>query len=153
MIVPLCVFLSCLLESNERVTLEHACQLIHQNNLASLSSLLSSSSFNINSRHHFGWTLLHFASYKGSPEVVCLLLSLGADPNMKDESSLKTYRNDIANYFITRRAFFHDLDWQVPYVYDWTPLHYAVVRGDAEIIRALYTCSLCIAYNLLFASI
>ena len=98
-------------------------------------------------RRFSGRTLLHIASGAGCPEVVALLLRLGADPNIQDRSGhapLYSVANECASETgpeVVRALVLAGADVNARGgVTRATALHMAARRGHAGIARALLDC-------------
>ncbi|MGX8007759.1 ankyrin repeat domain-containing protein [Mesorhizobium sp. ORM8.1] len=85
---------------------------------------------------------LEYAIYWSPVPFVCALLDAGSDPNYDDNAgfpsiiaALSTERPDRLE--LIHVLLEHGADPDMRGVNDWTPLHYAVSRRDAEAIRLL----------------
>ncbi|KAJ1657729.1 hypothetical protein IWQ61_002917 [Dispira simplex] len=93
----------------------------------------------VNARHPLGWTPLLVACANGSPAMVQLLLGQGADPNLQDEYKVtrgKSYA-ELRDMFTTREREFCTMIYPSAPTAGFSPLHYACVQGNAEIIWLL----------------
>ncbi|XP_065223552.1 uncharacterized protein LOC135847779 [Planococcus citri] len=76
---------------------------------------------------------LHYVVCKGDVETANLLLSNGANPNLRlNETDIPERLSTFENLEEMRGS----EDWQVDY-YSWTPLHLAALNGCNEIVRLL----------------
>jgi len=97
----------------------------------------------VNRRHPLGWTALHAAAAMGDEELVALLIDMGADVNLADESDwlraalLDTHtveegalrRQDVSAIFTSHGS--------TPQSFGCTPLHYAVLANRPGVARLL----------------
>lgn len=76
-------------------------------------------------------TALHLACQQSSLEIVKLIVEDRAKVNIPNNIFFLIIINQISNCFILMEFFFFDL---VAYM---TPLHFACIRGDLEIVKYL----------------
>ncbi len=110
--------------------------------LGVLKQIISEKSLDVNARHRLGWSALHVAAVNGQRAAVRELLAAGADPNLAEE-----YTNI---YHTAREKGMHSLDVMVAREEEFsdrlnlranfrgcTPLHYAVLAEDYEVVLML----------------
>lgn len=89
---------------------------------------------------------LHYAAYRGNFEIVIELLSAGANPNARSESSKNIRRDggaplhlaaDGGSIEVVAALLRAGADPSAKDKSGWTPLHYAAFDGHAEIVTTL----------------
>ncbi len=105
-----------------------------------LVRLLDDGKCNVNARIDDGSTPLHIAvQNKKEVDIVKILLSYGADPNIADNEG-KTplhYAVEYGLMDITRLLLDHNADPRIKDKYGDTPLHYAVKLGNLNITKII----------------
>ena len=94
---------------------------------------------NVNLKHRDGYTLLHWAIYKGNTDLLEVLIAQGADVNAKNKDSSTPLHmaasrgdKDLLEVLIT-----HGADVNVKDKDGFTPLHVAASRGDKNLLEVL----------------
>lgn len=107
-----------------------------------LERLIREENLNVNQRHPLGWTPLHVAVINDKLENVKVLLAAGADPNAPDEFSnvyntAVNKRMHAIDVLQKREDEFSDKLNSRASFRGFTPLHYAVVTENIDIINLL----------------
>eukprot|EP01083_Nonionella_stella_P047286 126552_1 len=97
--------------------------------------------FDPNSRHTLGWTPLHVACATGNMKIAKILLEYGAEVNVLDESKppdIQSFEDQFRaeRYARQRQRSFPALN-PMARTTGFTPLHFAVVLKNGELIRHL----------------
>ncbi|XP_065567875.1 mitochondrial disaggregase-like isoform X2 [Artemia franciscana] len=149
--------------SHSESALLHAC---HSGNVADVKRLLRRG-VNPNVRHPLGWTPLHVAAMNGYSNIVRLLVEAGADPDAGDDfsnpfqmarermsHSVYGFENPTRDFFggffqvfeeivspidvlVTREEEFSERLSNEGSFRGFTPLHYGVLSGNLDTVRAL----------------
>ncbi|OWF44229.1 caseinolytic peptidase B protein homolog [Mizuhopecten yessoensis] len=114
---------------------------VKQGNVREIERLLKTG-VDVNQRHELGWTALHVAVINGNLRIVKLLLKAGADPSARDEYTnhvtiARERRFNTMHVLMIREQEFSDRLHQRAYFKDCTPLHYAVLVDDVDIVKEL----------------
>lgn len=107
-----------------------------------LERLIREEKMNVNQKHPLGWTPLHVAVINDKLENVRVLLAAGADPNAPDEFSnvyntAVNKRMHAIDVLQKREDEFSDKLNSRASFRGFTPLHYAVVTDNIDIINLL----------------
>jgi ankyrin repeat protein len=111
-----------------------------------VAQLLFDRGADVNTRGKDGWTPLHLASNYGNVEIVRLLLDHGADldaatGNMEDKPlhqvSYGKYRSQEDGVRVAQLLLDRGADVNTRRKDDWTPLHAASYKANAEIVKFL----------------
>eukprot|EP00736_Rhodelphis_marinus_P012385 Rmarinus@m.3532 len=118
---------------------EDICRLVHQHGTEPHSSLtptirrlIQEQPELVDKRHPMGWAPLHVAVILQDTEAVKMLLHGGADPNIADRYSARGLEMQAR-----RQNEFHGGLPSTASTQGFTPLHYAALTANPEIVRAL----------------
>ncbi|XP_057314855.1 caseinolytic peptidase B protein homolog [Hydractinia symbiolongicarpus] len=120
---------------------ERLCRAAGEGNLEKVKSLLDKG-IDVNEKHPLGWTALHSAAMSGRARTVKFLLQAGADPNALDEFSTiykvaSRKRMRVIEVLQIREQCFGERISKNSDFTGFTPLHYAALTDDFEIIKVL----------------
>ncbi|KAL1116184.1 hypothetical protein AAG570_005679, partial [Ranatra chinensis] len=107
-----------------------------------LSSLVTEEKLDVNQRHYLGWTAIQVAAVNGRADIVSLLLSLGADPNLGDDF-VNIYRTasekgmHTLDVLLEREREFSDMLRAQENYFGFTALHYAVLADSLDCVDVL----------------
>ncbi|CAF1107503.1 unnamed protein product [Didymodactylos carnosus] len=114
----------------------------HDDKLDTLKRLIEQENINVNSRHPLGWSVLHVAVINNNIECVRYLLQKGADPNVCDEytnvsqMAKKLQWHPVQVHSAREEEFCDRLSSRATFK-GFTPLHYAVLMDNIEIVQLL----------------
>ncbi|XP_031566534.1 B-cell lymphoma 3 protein-like [Actinia tenebrosa] len=130
------------LDRNGQTPLHLACQGGHVNIVKAIYECTAAdrSRLNVNAKNFEGLSPLHLATICGNRDLIGMVISMGADINIKDASSGRTAlhhavesgRYHVVEYFLSRGA-----SANVPTFSGNTPLHTAAGRQMQEMINLL----------------
>ncbi|CAG9860711.1 unnamed protein product [Phyllotreta striolata] len=98
--------------------------------------------FDVNKRHHLGWTPLLVATVNGRYEVAEYLLKSGADPNLSDNyinpnrTANEKGMHPLEVLMIRDEEFSNVLNNRATFL-GFTPLHYAVLTDNLDVVKLL----------------
>ncbi|GFG28773.1 hypothetical protein Cfor_10764, partial [Coptotermes formosanus] len=125
----------------ERQDEKHLFRAAKYGNVEEIERLIAEG-FDVNVRHPLGWTALHVAAVNRNVEAVKALLKAGADPNIGDEF-ISGHRTGIemdlhaVDVIVRREHEFSDVLSNRMSFRGFTALHYAVLIGDVDVVKAL----------------
>jgi ankyrin repeat protein len=115
----------------------HLCGAAIRFRRTSLAGLLLQSGADVNVVDRNGRTLLHDAAQQGFPNIVAMLVRVGANPNAEITSYGVTPLHLTKNVKCARLLINADADINYRDAFDQTPLHYAINEEKIEVAKLL----------------
>eukprot|EP01134_Creolimax_fragrantissima_P001993 CFRG1993T1 len=127
-------------KSAKRASNAAVCRAVGQNDAEGLHRLIGRG-FHADDRHPLGWAPLHVAVVQGNHDMVRLLLKEGADADISDQFSFEdlatSRRISISEILRVRQMEFSRRIPPQSSTNGFSPLHYAVVFDDFEMVKIL----------------
>jgi ankyrin repeat protein len=128
--------------SNHR--LKHHGRSVHQHQPENFHPLLVSNAkcIDLNSRNHKGQTAMHIAINKGYIKVICMLLKLGAQPNVQDSEGDTPLHDAITKRYDGIVELLLDANASIAVVnkLGFNVLHHAVLMDNARLVLFIFLC-------------